>query len=110
MSSDKSFKRFPKKIVVKGVEYKISLDNYLRDDDGKLCSGLHDHERKVIHIDKNMGIEEKRQTFIHELFHAYLHECHVNEGIDSQLEEAIVESLSQSITKSFVLNWKNSDD
>ena len=98
--------RLRKSITILGTKYKIIQTPDLKDEDGNLCMGLHDHIKKVILIDAKLPLAEKRQTFLHELFHAYLFEAYVREGLDTQLEEVIVEMLSQTIEKHFNIEWK----
>lgn len=100
-----SFK-FKRSIPIKGARYKIKMVKDLKDDDNKACWGLHDHIGKVISIEKSLDDKEKVQTLLHEIFHAYLFECNIREGLDSQLEEAIVESLAQCVDLHFELKWK----
>jgi len=104
--SEKIRFRLPESIKIKGKKYKLKHVKNLKDDDGKPCMGLHDHENKVISIDKLVIGSEKRQTLLHEFFHAYLYECNIREGLDSQLEEVIVEALSQGIEEHFDIKWK----
>lgn len=106
MKTNKSFVRFRESISVKGVEYQIIQMKDVKDDDGNIVAGLHDHVNKIIYFDIEMTTDEKRQTFLHEFFHAYLYECHIREGLDGQLEETIVEALSQAMVKEFVIRWK----
>ena len=99
--------RLPPSVKVKGVRYIVKVVRKLKDDDGKECSGLHDSENKILSIDRALRGKERRQTFFHEYFHAYLEECGVREGLDSQLEEVIVEILSRSLEENdFDIRWK----
>lgn len=98
--------RLPKTAVVKGATYKIIIQKDVIDDDGKACMGLHCHEEKEILIDKNMTAKEKRTTFLHELFHAYCYECNIREGLDSQMEEVLVETIAQAVELHFEFLWK----
>jgi hypothetical protein len=93
-------------IKIKGYRYKIILKKFLKDDDGNLCDGLHDHEKKVIYLRRDLKGEGMRKTFLHEFFHAYIFECNIREGLDSQLEEVIVETLSQATDDHFELKWR----
>ena len=106
MKKDKSFIRFKKTILIKGEEYTIKQVAKLKDDDGVEVDGLHDHIEKTISLNKNQTPKAKRTTFLHEFYHAYLYECHLREGLDSQMEEAIVEACSQATERHFDLTWK----
>ena len=105
--SEKRYRfRLPKTVVVKGAKYKVIVTPNVVDDDGKPCMGLHDHDSKEILIDKNMTAKEKRTTFLHELFHAYCYECNIREGLDSQMEEVLVETIAQAVELHFEFLWK----
>ncbi len=97
--------KLPQSITVKGEKYKvkqvIGLKVY-----GNEVMGLHDQVNKEILINKKMTKKEKRVTFLHELFHAYCFECNIREGLDSQLEEVLVETISQAVEKHFAICMK----
>jgi len=98
--------RLPRKILVKGIEYKIRRKKKLKYE-GKEVYGLHDPKTKIIWIDS--GIKQPhmlRVTLIHELFHAYIDVCGITEGLDRQLEEVIVDLLACAIDKHFKVEWK----
>jgi len=99
--------RLPRTIIVKGVEYKIRQKKDLTYK-GKEIYGLHDHIRNTISINSSIKKpKDRRITMIHELFHAYLHQCGICEGIDEQLEEVIVDLFAVAMEKHFEINWKN---
>jgi len=98
--------RLPRKITVKGVEYKIRQKKGLKYKGKEVC-GLHDHIHKTIWINSSIKKPtDRRITMIHELFHAYLHVCGIGEGLDEQLEEVIVDLLASAVDKHFGLEWK----
>ena len=88
--------RIPSTLKIKGKTYKVKLVKDLKDD-GVEVLGLHDHENQVISINSCTKGRERRQVFFHEYFHAYIYECGLREGIDSQMEEVIVDALAQSL-------------
>jgi len=93
-------------IMVKGARYKIIYKKSIKDDDGVICDGLHDHIKKTIYVSSGLNGADLRKTFLHEFFHAYLFECNVREGLDTQLEEVIVETLSQAMDDHFLIKWR----
>lgn len=93
-------------LMIKGARYKIVYKKFLKDDDGVICDGLHDHIKKIIYVRSVLKGAELRKTFLHEFFHAYLFECNVREGLDTQLEEVIVETLSQATDDNFIIKWR----
>ena len=98
---------FPDSIIIKGTKYKVVKVKNLKDDDGNECQGLHDHVLKVISIDSALRGANRRKTFLHELAHAYLYECHIREGLDGQLEEVIIEIIVNAFDKHFDIRWRN---
>lgn len=98
--------RVPKRVSIKGINYKVLIVEKLKDDDGDFCDGLHDHSKKVIYIDKSTKGATRRKTFLHEMFHAYIYECNIREGLQETLEEVIVETMAQATDEQFFLEWK----
>ena len=99
--------RLKKFLNIKGRKYRISQVKRPTGEDGKECAGYHDHEKRKIVIARGMEKEDKLHTFLHELFHAYIFECGIREGLDSQLEEVVVDQLAKSIIDNFEIKWKN---
>lgn len=93
-------------LVIKGTRYKVILGSKLFDDDGREADGLFDPEKKTISIHKNLTLKKAKEVFLHELLHAYFYECNLREGIDTQLEEVIVETAAQGILKHFDVVWR----
>jgi Zn-dependent peptidase ImmA (M78 family) len=92
--------------MVKGVEYSIKRKKGLKYERNEIM-GLHDHIRKTIWIESSIKQPHMlRVTLLHELFHAYLHQCGIGEGLDVQLEEVIVDMLAQCVDKHFSIDWK----
>lgn len=92
--------------MVKGVEYKIRQKKKLSYKGKEIC-GLHDHIRSTIWVNSDIRKpSERRITLLHELFHAYMHVCGICEGLDTQLEEVIVDMLATCVDKHFNLEWK----
>lgn len=102
----RSWTNLPDSIDVKGVNYKIKIVKNLKDDDGKICLGLHDHDGKIISINATCKGAEKKKTFLHEMAHAYIYECHAREGLDSQMEEVLVEILVNAFDNEFDIRWR----
>ena len=93
-------------IVIKGARYKIKWKKNLRDDSDNECLGLHDCENKTISLSKDMDVCDYVPVFLHEMFHAYLFECNIREGINLAVEEIIVEASARAIDLHFDLSWK----
>lgn len=70
------------------------------------CYGLHDPEKRLILLSKDMKPKEYVPVFLHELFHAYMYECGIREGIPIAIEEIIVDALALAVDIHFDLSWK----
>ena len=103
MKSDFHLKR---SIKIKGVTYKVKQLNKVLDDQGIECQGWVDKHKKVIAIMRGLDPLEKKLTFMHEVAHAYLHECHTTEGLDHQLEEVVIETMLRGLSEHFNFSWK----
>ena len=82
--------KIPKKVIIKGAEYKVMIVKQIDDDDSE---GECDSNVKTIKIRKSLSKEQRELTFVHECFHAVLAEIHMQ--LPDDLEEACVDALSQ---------------
>lgn len=76
-------KRFPSSISILGRKYKIKQGSnlvYM----GQPCLGLCDNQNKIIYLEKDQDEQTKKETLIHECYHALLSIS----GIDQKLSEA----------------------
>lgn len=97
--------RYPNKVTIFGNDYEVILNSRtIKDHD---ADGYCDHEMKKIYVDKSLKGSRQLQTFLHEGFHGVLHRTGITQGIDSGIEEAIVESLSTWITEVFHMRFKD---
>jgi len=74
--------------------------------DGVSVAGLCDSEKCVLYI--NVGVEDIMATLLHEVFHAEVAECGVRQcpGWTRDIEEILVENLSQSVFHNYRLKKK----
>lgn len=81
----------PAKFEVKGREWKVELIENLMHEQLGPCNGLCWPGYRLIQIEKNLSMEERLKTFIHELGHAIIKECHLDEAgcLDQRIEEII---------------------
>jgi Zn-dependent peptidase ImmA (M78 family) len=89
----KTKKRFPSSISILGRKYKIKQGKGLSYQ-GQPCLGLCDNLNKIIYIEKDQDDQTKRETCVHEFFHALL----FISGIDQKLTEAENEIYCQLAT------------
>lgn len=62
-------------------------------------NGLCSYSDKTIYLDESLSPVERLRVFIHELVHATIHECHLNEagGIQPIVEEILCSGLADVI-------------
>ena len=97
----------PKRINIKGQVYSISRTVDLRDDVGDQLYGLCDRDAKSIQIDSTIKGKMLKLTLVHEIFHAALTESHVPGCIGHEIEELIVDALSEIVCDKFNLSLKS---
>ena len=89
-----------KNVKIKGECYKIKLLDGLEHLE-KNAEGICDKEKKIIYIDGSRNNEQREKTFLHEVCHAILHECGVDQALNDEIEEVICESISTGMHKIF---------
>lgn len=89
----KKQKRFPSSVTILGRKYKIKQGKNLVYA-GQPCLGLCDNLNRIIYIEKDQDDKTKRETCVHEFFHALL----FISGIDQKLTEAENEIYCQLAT------------
>lgn len=97
-------KQLPKEIEVFGVSYLIDERVIKENEDfrGDCCES-----KKIITIDINMSLHDKKQTLLHECFHAVWSETGLAETkIPLEVEEVIVENISRFMIKRFNISFK----
>lgn len=95
--------RIPKTILVSGHEWTVEYKWNLRYDNQK-CDGLCCHETRTIYLDRSLTKQNKITTFLHEYIHAVIAELNIKrKSLPMELEELIVEALSQELVGAFKL-------
>lgn len=84
--------KFPTMINLLGRKWKIKQVQSLVMED-KILLGLCDWENKIIFLSKNQSDDEKFSTLVHEVAHAWLIFC----GLDQKMSESEVEVNCQLI-------------
>lgn len=96
----------PKKINIKGKEYKIIQINDISLN-GEPAHGLVDYDKQIILIEKSASNESKLSTLIHELCHAVWYEIGLKQtSLTQDLEELLAENVCQVIMSNFRLTMK----
>lgn len=96
--------KIPDIIEIYGKTYIIQLEEDLE----KIheSHGYHHEHESIIAIDKNLDTDTAMQTLLHECFHAIFKRISINQGVDSQAEEIIVDSLSKWVVENFQVKPK----
>jgi len=98
--------KIPKKINVKGQNYKIKFVKNLKNEEGEECDGLCDRKKRLIEIDSALKGGDLKSTFIHECLHAVVIECSLHEVISYGAEEIIVGNMESFLMKHWRLYLK----
>lgn len=97
----------PKKITICNHEWDIKRVSDLKDDDGHPAYGLCEYELRTIYIDQDLKGVKRNTTFMHELFHAIIHEYSINQAkLSSDLEEVICDVFSNFLIDNFYWRTK----
>jgi Zn-dependent peptidase ImmA (M78 family) len=101
--------KIPREFFIRGslwtTEYKWNLTFK-----GKRIDGLIDPDKRVIYIDRSLGVEDKFWTFKHEWRHAVwdAYECSYSFKISGAMdrEEKMSEALDIEERNTFNIKWK----
>lgn len=99
----------PKRFHLKGKVWKVILKKNLKHPDGTECDGLCDLQSRIIYLDSELSRLGKKATFLHELFHAVIHEAHIYSGVrfSEGVEEVLCDAFADLVHNSFThLKWK----
>lgn len=66
----------------------------LKHEDGTLCNGLYDSERRHIQIDRTLPLRHRWRVLYHELVHVALLDSGLDNGISEALHEAIADAIA----------------
>ena len=94
--------KIPRKVTIKGKEWRIMWRKRILDDFGNECHGLCVSSQRKILLEKGMNRKQQKVVFLHELNHAILYECHVD--LASDIEEIVVQGLAQVYAELFQLS------
>lgn len=91
--------KIPKKITIKGKTWKVKILSKVIDDDGNLVYGLCDYTTRTISIEKGLRKKLESEVFLHEFFHACLHELEI--PLSRKKDEDICEGLGALTNEAF---------
>jgi len=99
--------KIPKSINVYGKVWTVSYKWNLKTDEGVLADGLCDKQKKIMWIDRATKPAERSSIFLHELFHAILHELKVGQtDLNREVEEIIVTGIEEFLMENFTIRLK----
>jgi Zn-dependent peptidase ImmA (M78 family) len=84
------------KLPVGLTVYTVKFLKKVKHDDGDICKGICDYNRKIIAVDSNQDHDAQFATFWHEFMHAVTLELGYDEV---SADESFVESVSQNIAR-----------
>lgn len=102
------WKKYPKKLSVMGVEYKVSYPEKL--DCGSAGETCVNSRTMRISKAENETPEKVMRTLCHEYLHALLHVTGQTEFLDEKREESLVVALEHGIEGLFKQLWKVQGD
>lgn len=99
--------KLPKYRTILGKKWKIRFKWNLRCDDGHKVDGLCDFKNRYIWLDRLLPKDERFQVFLHEEFHAVLHELCFNQlEASSDAQEIVCEGLSRWMVETYDIKFK----
>lgn len=92
--------KLPKHVKISGIKYTVVLKKRL-EDSGDACWGVTDYPGATIYIRKELSEQKQRQTLMHEMVHAMMHEA----GLDDICnDEKIVNPLGNMLDSTLASN------
>ncbi|MGA3473002.1 ImmA/IrrE family metallo-endopeptidase [Lactiplantibacillus plantarum] len=92
--------KLPAYVKISGINYTVVLKKRL-EDSGDACWGVTDYPGATIYIRKELSEQKQRQTLMHEMVHAMMHEA----GLDDICnDEKIVNPLGNMLDSTLVSN------
>lgn len=96
--------KIPKTRNILGRRWQVKYKWNLMDENRHKCDGLCEYKTRTIWIDRAMSLEDKQQTYLHEEFHAVLHELCFNQlDVSGDAQEVVCEGLSRWVLDTYDL-------
>lgn len=101
--------RIPGQFQLKGKTWLVVFRKRVKHEDGEICAGLCEFDKRRILIAKDLPEDKIIATFLHELVHATLFEAHLQEntGLAIQAEEIVCDAIADMLGNCFELRWKS---
>ncbi len=94
-SKPKRYPPLPREVQAGGGAVTVeTVTPPLRAEDGTVCNGLYDSERRHIRVDGDLPRAHQWRVFFHEMVHVALLDPGLDNGISEPLHEAICDALS----------------
>jgi len=100
--------KLPNSFKYKGRSWKVIQEKNLHADDGAKCMGLCDTDLRTIYIESSLSKKEKARVFLHELFHALVHETHIppNIVLSEDIEDILAEAFADIFETLLKVGWR----
>ena len=97
----------PKKISICNHDWTIRLIDDLTNDQHEHIFGQCDYDSRTIYLDSGLKGAKRNNTFLHELFHALIHEYSIGQAnLSSDLEEVICDVFANFLVDNFYWRTK----
>jgi Zn-dependent peptidase ImmA (M78 family) len=94
--------KIPKTFNLKGKRWRVVFEPNL-EADGYDCDGLCVPDKRIIYIDSELNKKKQYETFLHELFHAVVHEAHIPAGGEwnDSIEDVVCDAFKDVVLTMF---------
>lgn len=91
----KRYPALPSVLHLAGGDVTIATQReVIKSEDGDVCNGLYDHERRHILIDAKLPKAHQWRTLYHELFHVAVLDSGLDNGLDHRMHEALADAVA----------------
>lgn len=100
--------KIPKKLTIKGKQWKVSYKKSL-EQDGDCLLGLADPDSRTIYLSKECSPTQVLPTFMHELMEAIIFELHLadhDNSISPLAKEVLCDGVADVMLDLFILDWR----
>jgi hypothetical protein len=75
---------------------KIRLVKSVTHDDGTVCNGIYDSEKRIVRIDRTLPPSHRWKVLYHEMVHVALLDAGLDNGLPDAMHEAIADAISSA--------------
>lgn len=96
--------KIPANLVINGYEWSVEFDDDILEK--REILGECDPDARTIKLSSTLKGNDLNSTFLHEVFHALVHEYSINQAIERSAEEIIVDVFSKFLIENFYVTPK----